>query len=134
MKHNKFANKNGNVKFLKKSVYAGLQYVLVLLDRSWQVRTCPISDFWSNFVCFGFKIKFLKKILYDSALFCVEKLKKHILNPKHAKLDQKSEIGHVRAVGGGRPGGRRRSAPVAAGRRRSPAVGAGGRRLPQVTV
>ena len=31
----------------------------VLLDRSWQVRTCPISDFWSNFTCFGFKICFL---------------------------------------------------------------------------
>ena len=29
-------------------------------------------------------------------------IKKHILNPKHAKFDQKSEIGHVRAVGGGR--------------------------------
>ena len=35
-----------------------------------------------------------------------------------AKLDQKSEIGHVRAVGDGRPGGRRRSASVAGGRRR----------------
>ena len=23
-------------------------------------RTCPISDFWSNFTCFGFKIYFLK--------------------------------------------------------------------------
>ena len=30
--------------------------IWVLLDRSWQVRTYPISDCWSNFACFGFKI------------------------------------------------------------------------------
>ena len=45
----------------------------VLLDRSWQVRTCPISDFWSNFACFGFKIGFLTKFLDDSAWFSLEK-------------------------------------------------------------
>ena len=46
------------------------------MDRSWQVRTFPISDFWSNFACFGFKNEFLTKFLNDSAWFCVEKLKK----------------------------------------------------------
>merc|ERR1711924_195287 len=56
----------------------------VLLDRSWQVRTCPISDFWSDFACFGFKIGFLTKFLDDSAWFLLEKLKKHIiLSKKH---------------------------------------------------
>ena len=34
---------------------------LVLLDRSWQVRTWPNHDFWSNFAEFGFKAEFLTK-------------------------------------------------------------------------
>ena len=50
-------------------------------------------------------------------------VKNLILNLKHAKFDQKSEIGHVRAAGGRSAavgGGRRLSA---GGRRRSAAVG-----------
>ena len=58
----------------------------VLLDRSWQVRTCPISDFWSNFACFGFKIKFLITFLDDSAWLLLEKLKKHIFSIKNLNI------------------------------------------------
>ena len=49
---------------------------LVLLDWPWQARTCPKSEFWFNFACFGFKADFLTKFLNDSAWFCLEKLKK----------------------------------------------------------
>ena len=41
-------------------------------NRSWQVRTCPISDFWSKFVRLGFKTKFLMQIIDDSAWFVLE--------------------------------------------------------------
>ena len=44
-----------------------------------------ISDFWFNFVHFGFKIDFLTKFLDDSAWFCVEKLKKHGFETKKLK-------------------------------------------------
>ena len=47
--------------------------IWVLLDRSWQVRTCPISDFWSNFARFGSKncilIKFYLKSNISSIYF-----------------------------------------------------------------
>ena len=46
----------------------------------------PISDFWCNFACFGFKIGFLIKFLNDSAWFCLEKLKQHIFSMKNFKL------------------------------------------------
>ena len=51
-------------------------------------------------------------------------IKNQILNPKHAKFNQNSSFGHLRAVGGGRRavGGRRRSP---GGRRRSAAGGYG---------
>ena len=60
----------------------------VLLDRSWQVRTCPISDFWSNFACFGFRMRFLTKCLNDSAWFLLEKLKKHVIFTKNLNIWQ----------------------------------------------
>ena len=50
---------------------------LVLLDWSWQVRTCPNHAFWFNLARFGFKIRFLTKFLNDSAWFLLEKHKKH---------------------------------------------------------
>ena len=40
-----------------------------------QVRACSISDFWSNFTRFGFKIRFLTKIHKDSASFLPENFK-----------------------------------------------------------
>ena len=65
---------------------------------TFQVRTCPNQDFWWNFECFGFKIRFLTKFHNDSASFFPEELKKHIiliknLNiwPKTWKYDQKSK-------------------------------------------
>ena len=54
-------------------------------DRPPTARTCPISDFWSNFACFGFKAGFLKTFLNDSAWFCLEKLKKHGFEIKNHK-------------------------------------------------
>ena len=58
----------------------------VLLDRSWQVRTCPISDFWLSFARFGSKTCFLIKFLNDSAWFLLEKLKKHIFSTKNLDI------------------------------------------------
>ena len=58
----------------------------VLLDKSSQVRTCPISDSWSNFACFGSKNKFLTKFLDDSAWFLLEKLKKHVILTKNPNI------------------------------------------------
>ena len=52
-------------------------------DRSWQVRTCPISDFWSKFAHFGSKTCFLMKFLNDSASFLPEKHKNHVILTKH---------------------------------------------------
>ena len=75
IKKNKFADKNWKGVISGRNISTGLQYVLVLLDRSWQVRTCPMSDFWSNFGCVGFKIGFLTKFLNDSAWFSLKKLK-----------------------------------------------------------
>ena len=111
------------------NISAGLQYVLVLLDRSWQVRTCPKSEFWSKFACCGSKTEFLMKFLDDPAWLCLEKQKKHtnfldsstqnhaepfwnyleksVLDPKRAKLDQNSDFGHVRT----RQGQSRRTGP-----------------------
>ena len=34
---------------------------------------------WTNFACFGSKTEFLMKFLDDSAWFCVEELKKHVV-------------------------------------------------------
>ena len=59
---------------------------LVLLDWSWQVRTCPNHDFWSNLARFGFKIRFLTKFLDDSAWFLLEKLKKHVILTKNPNI------------------------------------------------
>ena len=66
---------------------------LVLLDWSWQVRTCPNRDFWSNFARFGFKIRFLTKFLDDSAWFLLEKLKKHVIcyqKPQYLTKNQRN--------------------------------------------
>ena len=49
----------------------------------------PSEGFWSNFACFGFKTDFLMKFLNDSAWFCLEKLKKHVFQPKALIFDQK---------------------------------------------
>ena len=64
--------------------------------RSFQVWTWPNRDFLSKFACFGFKIRFLRKFHNDSASFCPEELKKHViliknLNiwPKIPKIPQK---------------------------------------------
>ena len=51
-----------------------------------QVLAGPISDCWSNFVCFGFKIGFLTKFLDDSAWFLLEKLKKHVFSTKNPNI------------------------------------------------
>ena len=59
-------------------------------DRRRTARTCPISDFWSNFACFVFKIRFLKKFLDDSAWFCLEKLKKTRLWNKALQMGKKN--------------------------------------------
>ena len=63
IKEYKFADKKWKgVKSEKiKSISAGLQQVLVLLDRSWQVRTCPNHDFWSNLARFGSRNNILMK-------------------------------------------------------------------------
>ena len=66
----------------------------VLLDRSWQVRTCPISDFWSNFACCRFESCFLTKFPDDSAWFCwfcVEELKKYFPS-KNVLFDKKTDL------------------------------------------
>ena len=57
---------------------------------SWQVRTCPISDCWFNFACFGFKIGSLTKFINDSAWFLLEKLKKHGFETNKLNIWQKS--------------------------------------------
>ena len=49
-------------------------------------KTLAKSEFWLNFTCFGFKIKFLTKFLDDSAWFCVEKLRKHGLETKNLQI------------------------------------------------
>ena len=56
--------------------------IWALMGPPGQVRTCPISDFWSNFARFGSKTKFLTKFLDDSAWFLLEKLKKHVILTK----------------------------------------------------
>ena len=63
----------------------------VLLDRSWQVRTCSNHDFWLNFARVGFKICFLRKFLNDSAWFCLEKLKNMLFLTKTLIFDPKSQ-------------------------------------------
>ena len=59
---------------------------LVLLDWSWQVRTCPKHDVWSNLTRFGFKIRFLTKFHNDSASFLLEKLKTPIILIKNLNI------------------------------------------------
>ena len=54
-----------------------------------QVLAGPISDFWSNFACFGTKTKFLTKFLDDSAWFLLEKLKKHVILTKNLNISSK---------------------------------------------
>jgi len=61
-----------------------------LLDRPWQVRTCPISDFWPKFACFGFKTGLLTKFLDDSQWFLLEKLKHHITLIQNLNIRQKN--------------------------------------------
>ena len=65
------------------------KYILVLCfgvfvfrtaaDRPPTARTCPISDFWSNFARFGSQNCILTKFIDDSAWFLLEKLKKHVI-------------------------------------------------------
>ena len=55
-------------------------FKLLHADRPPTARTCPISDFLSNFACLGFKVGVLKKFLDDSAWSCLEKLKKCFFN------------------------------------------------------
>ena len=74
-----------------------------------------VSEFWFNFARFVSKTKLLRKLLNDSTCFCVDGAQKHcflcsstqnhaesfriknfVLDPKHAKLDQQSDFGHVR--------------------------------------
>ena len=57
-----------------------------LMDRSWQVRTCPILDFWSNFAHFGSQNGFLTKFINDSASFLLEKLKNHMILTKNHNI------------------------------------------------
>ena len=61
-----------------KNPSAGLQSVLVLLDRSWQVRTWLKDEFWSNLARFGSRNGILMKFIDDAALFLLEKPKKHM--------------------------------------------------------
>ena len=60
--------------------------------RTFQVRTCPNQDFWLNFACFGFKIRFLTKWRNDSASFCPEELKKHIILIKNLNIWEKIKV------------------------------------------
>ena len=50
-----------------------------LMGPPWQVRTFPISDFWSNFARFGYKNDFSTKFINDSASFLPQKLKNHVI-------------------------------------------------------
>ena len=43
-------------------------------------RTCPISDFCSNFAHFGYKTDFLRQFHNGSAWFCAEELKTHFFS------------------------------------------------------
>jgi len=79
----------------------------------------------------GLKTMFLSSSTQSHAESSRNFVKDSVLDPKRAKMSQKSPFG----VSGGRPGGRpgggpagRRRSPVAGGRRWSPAVGAGRRR------
>ena len=47
--------------------------------RSWQVRTCPISDFWSSFARFRSKNGILMNLIHDSASFLPEKLNNQVI-------------------------------------------------------
>ena len=53
---------------------------------TFQVRTCPNHDFWLNFKCFGFKIRFLTKWRNDSASFLLEKLKNQVFLIKNLNI------------------------------------------------
>ena len=55
-------------------------------DRSWQVRTCPISDFWLNFACFGPKNGIFTKFIDDYASFLLEKFKNHVILIKNLNI------------------------------------------------
>ena len=48
------------------------------------------SDFWSNLVRFGSKIKLLTKFLDDSAWLCMEKLKNTVLRSNNQTILQKT--------------------------------------------
>ena len=88
-KNNKFANKKGKgVKSQKKKYFRCFE---VSTYPPGQVRACLISDFWSNFTRFGFKIRFLTKFHNDSASFLPEELKKHIILIKTLIFDEKSQ-------------------------------------------
>ena len=83
-KNNKFANKKWKgVKSQKKKYFRCFE---VSTGPPGQVRACPISDFWSNFTRFGFKIRFLTKFHNDSASFLPEKLKNQVILIKNLNI------------------------------------------------
>ena len=64
---------------------------LVILDWPWQVRTCPISDFWSNFACFVSKTYFLKQFLDRSASFFGQEIHEHLKTIKKCCVEAKND-------------------------------------------
>ena len=87
-KHDKFANKTWKGVISEKNKNKNLLcwQGLVLLDWSWQVRTCPNHDYWSNLARFGSKTDFLTKFLDYSAWLSLEKLKKHVFFNKNFNI------------------------------------------------
>ena len=83
IKNDKFANKKGKGVKSQKKYFRCFE---VSTCPPGQVRACPISDFWSNFTRFGFKIRFLTKFHNDSASFLPEKPKKHIILIKNLNI------------------------------------------------
>ena len=59
---------------------------LVLLDWSWQVRTCQNHDFWSNFSRLGSQTEFLTKFLNDSACFFAGEAQKTCFSIKNPNI------------------------------------------------
>ena len=60
--------------------------IWALMGPPGQVRTCPISDFWSNCVRLESKTWFLTKFVNDFAWFLFEKLKIHVIFIKNINI------------------------------------------------